>query len=281
MNYGKIFIKNYNNNLKIYCEEYIHNYKDQINSNKKFNRLFNDYENVLYDRLSELSSRKKSLKFFETSDSMLRVHKNDYIENITATIVENEIRLYFKKYQNQTDFLDFTDFLDGFAKYKAMYDMEEYIRVNKEQLEKLYEKNGIDNFFKIKKKSNELNRFEFDSKNDVKKKSKVLTDLSEKEKMIILHVLIHHYVDNTKRISSTIYFRVLSLCCSGLEDLDFYAANTNKTKYNYFSLGVNASTIRFKGDKKNIIDEIISKIKTLENIGKFIDALNRYKNTKI
>jgi DNA-binding ferritin-like protein (Dps family) len=206
MNYGREFIKKYNDYLKKCCDEYPLRFNKKDNSNKTFSRLFTDIDLNIYNELRALVSRENAQDFFNSSDSLLRKHKKDYEKDITITIIENEIQQYFEKNKNQSDFLNFTDFLDGFTQYKAMYDMEEYIRDNKERLEKLYEKSGINNFFKIKIRKNELNFLEDDSKNKKSSEGLIIKTnvdnnnnnnrvpsilLNDDEKLLLLHILFN------------------------------------------------------------------------------------------
>jgi hypothetical protein len=280
MNYGKEFIKKYNDYLEKYCGDYVLKYNKSDNSNKNFSRIFSDIEHNLYDELHNLASRKKAQSFFNTGDSLLRKHKNDYKKDITITIIENEIELFFEKNKDHSDFKNFNDFIDAFAKYLALYNMQEYIRTERDLLERLFEKDGHESFFYIRKKNNELNSFHPVTINKSEKKINFLTDLSSNEKMIILHVLFHHNVNNESNIPPTEYFRILSLCSSGLEEKDFYEANTNKTKFNYFRKGVNVSG-KFIIEKKKMIDKIIDKLHDLDNITNVISALKKYKNRMV
>jgi hypothetical protein len=283
MNYGKEFVKIYNKKIESILNHFFDTFEDNYNNNFSFRKI----EKIIANQFeSDIKTLQENNSFREIIDNAIEYYRssNCFYENeIAISLINNEIKKdIFDKKQKDLDIESYSEFIVSMAKIMPYRDFFRSFYDNTQHVLNGYEKKDIRTTLKLIKAKNEIHILKISAiKKETNSRKELITNLTINEKMIILHVLIHHYVDNTKRIPSTIYFRILSLCSSGLEDLDFYAANTNKTKYNYFSLGVNASTKRFIGDKKNMIVSIISKIDMLENIDKFIDALNRYKNTKI
>jgi hypothetical protein len=284
MDQGKEFVKIYNKKIELILNNFSNTFEDNYNNNFSFKKI----EKIIVNQFEcDIKTLEKNYLLGEIIQNTIEYYRgsvNLYENEIAISLINNEIKKnVFDEKQKDLEIDSYSEFICLLAKIMTYRDFFRLYYENRHHVANGYEKKDIRTTFKLIKAKNEIHTLKIIPivKKDPNLKKELITNLTINEKMIILHVLIHHYVDNTKRIPSTIYFRVLSLCCSGLEDLDFYAANTNKTKYNYFSLGVNASTKKFKGDKKNMIDSIISKISMLENIDKFIDALNRYKNTKI
>jgi hypothetical protein len=204
MNYGEEFIKKYNEYLKKCCDEYPLRFSKNDNSNLTFSRLFADIELNIYDELDALASRKKAQDFFNSCHGLLRKHKQDYEKDLTITIIENEIQQFFKKNKIQSDFTNFSDFIDAFSNYLSLYHMQEYIRTEGYLFKKLF-KNGRQGFFlKIKIRKNELNFLEDDSKNKKSSKDLIIKTndnnnnnlvpsilLNDDEKLLLLHILFN------------------------------------------------------------------------------------------
>ncbi|MBE7628411.1 hypothetical protein [Tenacibaculum piscium] len=148
-----------------------------------------------------------------------------------------------------------------------------FIRSNNKALNKGFLSRNIGDFLTIVKKKKELHTFTNikKTKTQIEVRKESVYGLTENEKMIILHVLLHRL--------STEYFRVLALTSGSLIEKDIEKANTNYTKYIYFYKGVNASD-KPSFEKVKMIEDILIKIESLKTIKKFKQALIRYKNLK-
>ena len=103
--------------------------------------------------------------------------------------------------------------------------------------------------------------------------------MTQNEKLILLHVLLHHFKDSGLHSFSTEYFRVLALSSECIVEEDLFKANTSSTKYRYFYYGKNSSE-KSGTEKIKMVDEILNKIESIQNIEKFKNALKKYKNLK-
>lgn len=153
-----------------------------------------------------------------------------------------------------------------------------FIEKNDKELTKMFNTKKIGNFLNVIKTNREIHRLT-NLKKELKKKNESVYHLTQNEKMILLHVLLHEFKNSGLHSLSTEYFRILSLTSECLIEKDVDKANTNFTKYQYFYKGVNASD-KPSFEKQKIIDDILKKLESIKNIEKFKKVLIRYKNSK-
>ena len=283
MKYGKEFVKIYNTQIELILNHFFDTFEDSYNNNFSFKKI----QEIIFDQFeSDVNTLEKNNSLSDIILNAIEFYRKGnslYESEIAISLINNEVKKeIFDKKPKDLDIGNYSEFINLMAKIMPYKDFFRTFYDNRKHVLNGYAKKDIRTTLKLIKAKNEIHTLKISAiKEEINSRKPLITNLTINEKMIMLHVLIHHCIDNNKQIPSPIYFRILSLCSSGLEDVDFYAANTNKTKFNYFYKGVNASVKHFKGDKRIMIDKIISKIDTLKNINKFIDALNRYKNTKI
>ncbi|WP_442265802.1 hypothetical protein ACSIGC_16115 [Tenacibaculum sp. ZS6-P6] len=295
MNYGEQFVEIYNKKFASICL----NAKTQFESYYNTNYSFVKVEKVLIKQLVEeidklLKSNNLEREIYETCDRIIRGSRNHYTSEVTLSLINDEIYEIFDQFTSKSkEKVNYEEFIYVFANRKAIYDYFSFLEKNKEELTKIFDNQKIGNFFNVVKANNELYKLndlkkepqkkdsqKIDPKNKVIQKKKVsVYHLTQNEKMILLHVLLHEFKDSGLHSLSTEYFRVLSLTSECLTEQDVQKANTNHTKYNYFYKGVNASD-KPSFEKSIMIDEILKKIETVKNIEKFKRALVRYKNSK-
>jgi hypothetical protein len=282
MNYGKEFIKLYNKEFSLLKKEIITMVEKDYDSPKMNNALLHEYkqeiEQQIYDLKKNDSKRGTSSSLTGISLGLMnKEYKFDRIQNI----INLDVQEHFVSRKEYSQYDNFTHFLQIYSKVFARINYNMFLSDYDKDFYLFFNERNITGFFNISYKNNGLNSLK---KHQVEAKKIEnhceLISLTQNEKMIILHVLIHYTTIKKYEIPNTECFRILSLCASGLEEGDFNLANTNSTKFNYFNKGVLHSS-KFKGDKRIMVEKIIEKLEGLKKIDKFINALKRYKTIEI
>ncbi|WP_299836054.1 hypothetical protein [uncultured Tenacibaculum sp.] len=280
MNYGELFVKAYNDKFASLCA----NAKTQFESYYETNYSFIKAEKLNIKPLVEeidltIHSLKIDREIYERCKNVLSWNRNHYKSDITISLINDEVQVAFKELANKNQInVTYKEFLEAFSIRQAIYDYFSFLDNNNKELTKKFNSKKIGDFLNVVKTNRELHTLN-NLKKELKKKDESVYHLTQNEKMILLHVLLHEFKDSGLHSLSTEYFRVLSLTSECLTEKDVQKANTNHTKYNYFYKGVNASD-KPSFEKIKMIDEILKKLESIKNIEKFKRALVRYKNSK-
>lgn len=280
MNYGEQFVETYNTKFASICA----NAKTQFESFYNTNYTFIKAEKInikplVVEAENQLKSINIKRELFETCDRIIKAYRNHYTSNITLSLINDEVHEMFDQfYSNSNKKVNYKDFINAFANRKAIYDYFSFLDKNNKELTKKFNSKKIGDSFNVIKSKRELHTLN-NLKKEIQKKEESTYHLTQNEKMILLHVLLHEFKDSGLHSLSTEYFRVLSLTSECLIEKDVQKANTNHTKYNYFYKGVNASD-KPSFEKIKMIDEILKKLESIKNIEKYKRALVRYKNSK-
>ncbi|MFY7669781.1 hypothetical protein ACOSP6_01700 [Tenacibaculum sp. MEBiC06402] len=285
MNYGEQFIEIYNSKFASICV----NAKAQFESYYTTNYTFIKAEKLNTQPLVEeveliSSSIKTDRSIFESCKRTLEGFRNHYTSEVTISLINDEVKNTFNNFlKDNSKKIEYQEFISAFAKRQAIYDYFSFLDKNNKELTKMFNAEKIGDFLNVVKTSRELhtlNNLKKElKKKELKKKEDSVYHLTQNEKMILLHVLLHEFKDSGLHSLSTEYFRILALTSECLIEKDIQKANTNFTKYQYFYKGVNASD-KPSFEKQQIIDEILKKIESIKNIEKFKRVLVRYKNSK-
>ncbi|WP_233899772.1 hypothetical protein [Tenacibaculum piscium] len=283
MNYGEEFVKLFNDKFEKILSESTIQFESHYSTNYSFRKVEDLIEEPL---LKEMELIIKSLNnrsdIFEKSHKFLNNYRYNYTFDITTSLINDEIKEGFILEKEKGNLkISYLDYLILFSEWEAIRRYFTFIRNNDKELNKEFLLKSIGDFLTIVKKKKELHTFTNIKKNkkqiEVRKES--MYGLTENEKMIILHVLLHGFKDSGLHRLNTEYFRVLALASDCLTEKDIEKANTNYTKYIYFYKGVNASD-KPSFEKVKMIEDILIKIESLKTIKKFKQALIRYKNLK-
>lgn len=275
MNYGEEFVRLYNEKFKEISSDVIVKLESYYNTNYTYIKAKRLITESLMKEFKLLNSRNE---LFEKSHDTLKWNIENYSSDVTISIVNDELKELFDNKTEVNNDLNYSEFISLFVKWEAIRRFFLFLNENNDVLENKFALKKITQFLIVLKDKRELYRFKnLDKKNEVKKES--VYGLTQNEKMILLHVLLHEFKDSGLNSLSTEYFRVLSLTSECLIEKDVLNANTNFTKYNYFYKGVNASD-RPSFEKIKMIDSILNKIESLTTIEKFKKVLIRYKNSK-
>ncbi|MCD8406405.1 hypothetical protein LNI96_00485 [Tenacibaculum dicentrarchi] len=283
MNYGEEFVKLFNDKFKEILSESTIQFESYYSTNYSFRKAKELIEEPL---LKEMELIIKSLnnrsEIFEKSHKFLNNYRYNYISDITISLINDEVKEGFILQKKQDNLkINYLDYLILFSEWEVIRRYFIFIRNNDKELNKKFLSRNIGDFLTIVKKKNELHTLanikEIKKQVDIRKES--MYALTQNEKMILLHVLLHRFVKENYKKPSPEYFRVLSLVSGILEEKDINKAITGKGKYNYFLSGVNASR-KSNYDKNIMIDVILSKIKDVKGIKNFISCLKMYKQRK-
>ncbi|APG66321.1 hypothetical protein LPB136_13475 [Tenacibaculum todarodis] len=279
MNYGEKFVQIYNENIERIIKTAITEFKDYYETNNSFKKA---ERRVAEPLISEIRSFQEKVGFncdiFQTSHEYLQHQRANYNYDITISIVNDEIKKeVFDKNKENCEITSYSDYIVYFAKRESIRDYFNYIFNNRDEINKKFKSKKMDEAFLFISNKREIHAFKgFDKKEKLKKESSF--GLTQNEKMILLHVLLHKMNNSGLYNLSREYFRVLALCSECLVESDLYNVGTNYTKFNYFNIGIDQST-KTSREKAKFIDEIQNKIIRLKNIPHFKKALNNYKNS--
>lgn len=280
MNYGEDFIETYNAKFASIC----------VNAKKQFESFYNtNYSFIKAKKVNikplvqEVESESKLIdvkrELYKTLESILKGSRSHYTSDITLSLINDEVYEAFTQFNESIkQNIDYGEFIRVFAKRKAIHDYFSFLENNNKELTKKFNSKKIGDFLTIVKNKRELHTLNNLNKK-LKKKDESIYHLTQNEKMILLHVLLHEFKNSGLNSLSTEYFRILSLSSECLTEKDVQNANTNDNKYKYFYKGVNASD-KPSFEKRKMIDELLKKLESVTNIEKFKRVLIRYKNSK-
>lgn len=277
MNYGERFVKVYNEKFADIC----------LNSKKQFENFYNTNYNFVKAKQLNMNSLVEEIRLmtsslgvnrevYDTCNRVLEGGRGNYTSDVTISLINDEVKetfLYSTKRNNPV--VDYNDFIEPFSKRQAIYNYFSFLDKNNEELTKKFNSKKIGDFLSVVKTKRELHSLQ-NLKKPKKEIKKSNYNLTQNEKMILLHVLMHRFVKEDYKNKSTEYFRVLFLTSGCLIQDDINNARTNDTRYNYFLSGVLTSN-KSDNDKGKMIDDILTKIKDVKNINNFKRSLKMYK----
>lgn len=280
MNYGERFVKEYNKKFTDICLASRRQFESYYDTNYSFIKAEKLNIKPLVEEVRHtVSSLGINREVYDRCREVLKGGRGEYTSDITISLINDEVKeMFLSKTKNNNPPIDYNDFIKSFSITQAVYNYFLFFDENKEELTKKFNSKKIGDSLNVIKTKRELHSLQSlkKPKKEIKESNYNLTD---NEKMILLHVLMHRFVKENYKKPSPEYFRVLSLVSGTLEEKDINEAITSKSKYNYFLSGVNASK-KSSHDKNIMIDGVLSKIKDVKGVNNFISCLKMYKNRK-
>lgn len=288
MNYGEEFIKLYNKEFLTFRKEISERIKTNYGSAVDDGDLIKDLSNYLYNKSQKIVEKDNKGEVSSSLSGlclglMSKKYKFDRIKNIININFYN----LFKEKQKYSNYADFNEFLQLFSKFYVYENYHTFLKNKREEFIKLLNKENIDSFFIIRKNQdglNELDAYFGNTKRQLKNQqidsisNKI--ELDDTEKSILLNILFFHFMkDDMKNVPLTEKYRLLILCSSVLNEEDFFNVKSGYKPFDYFKLGVSKS-MKFKGDKRIKIDNIINKLNTLTGLKESIKSIKRLRNDK-
>lgn len=277
MNYGEKFVESFNKEfeeISICIKEKFENYYDTNYSFRKVELTILDYLRGKREAIEESIGLNQEV--FDKCHNHLNWFTANYTSDVSISLINDEVKEEFSRHvKKETESINYFKFIDVFSKWEAVRRLNNFLYDNKDELSQKFKSKRIGDFLSVVKTKRELHSLQ-----NLKKPKKEIEgasyDLTQNEKMILLHVLMHRFVKEDCKNKSTQYFRILSLTSGCLIEDDVNNAKTNNTKYNYFLSGVVTSN-KPDNDKGKIIDGILTKIKDVKNINDFKRSLKMYK----
>lgn len=280
MSYGERYVKAYNKKFEEICLKSKKQFESYYNTNYSFIKSKKLNEKPLVEEIKFItSSLGLNREVYDRCSRILEKERYNYTSDVTISLINDEVKeAFLYSTEKNTPSIDYNDFIESFSVRQAIYNYFLFFDKNNEELTKKFNSKKIGDFLNVVKTKREIHSLQ-----NLKKPKKEIKEsnynLTNNEKMILLHVLMHRFVkENFSRVS-TEYFRVLSLTSECLEEKDINLAITNEKKYNYFLNGLNASQ-KSSYDKNKMIDDILNKIKEVKNIKNFKNCLLMYKMRK-
>lgn len=216
MNYGKEFIKIYNNEFLKQKKDFKDYLKENFDSDYSYTTLSDNY----LRKLSTLKKTQYNKDNFITNcreDFWFRYLK--YHNNAAINIVNSEIQDRFNENLTRTSskIKDFKIFINALAKYSLLMDFEDVFREKQDEIREAFKKHDLSSVFKIKKKSNAeyllsyFEKKEEKSITDQKKESKSETLTTPKllenpftnnEKFILMNILLNNIGNEEIKITT-------------------------------------------------------------------------------
>ncbi|MDB0601596.1 hypothetical protein PL373_10645 [Tenacibaculum maritimum] len=280
MNYGEDFVKSFNKKFEDICITSKLQFESYYATNYSFIKAEKLNIKPLVEEIDLITnSQKIDTEIYERCKNILNWNRNHYKSEITISLINDEVKVAFTELTNKNHInVTYKEFLEAFSIRQAIYCYFSFLNDNNQELTKMFNAKKIGDFLTIVKNKRELHTLNNLNKK-LKKKDESIYHLTQNEKMILLHVLLHEFKNSGLHSLSTEYFRILSLSSECLTEKDVQKANTNHTKYHYFYKGVNASD-KPSFEKRKMIDELLKKLESVTNIEKFKRVLIRYKNSK-
>lgn len=277
MNYGEKFVESFNKKF----EEISNCVKEKFESCYGTNYSFRKVELKILNYLrEERGAIEESIglnqEVFDKCHNHLNWFTANYTSDVSISLINDEVKEEFSRHvKEETESINYFNFIDLFSKWEAIQRLNSFLYDNKVELAKKFNSKKIGDFLNVVKTKRELHSLQ-----NLKKPKKEIKEsnynLTQNEKMILLHVLMHRFVKEDYKNKSTEYFRILSLTSGCLIQDDVNNARTNDTRYNYFLSGVITSN-KSDDDKGKMIDDILTKIKDVKNINNFKRSLKMYK----
>ena len=280
MDCGEEFVKTYNKNIEDIITAAIVAFEKCYDTNKSFEKVEKIIAEPLIEEINTIENKQGTANnLFQTSHKYLEQKRTQYTYDITIAIVNDEIKNeIFDKREKSSEINNYLDYINYFARREAIRNYFKFTSKYSTDLDSKFKSKKMNEAFTLIKEKRETHTFKgFDKKKEVKKISTF--NLTQNEKMILLHVLLHTFNKSELNKVSTEYFRVLALCSECLVETDLFQANTNFNKYKYFYQGAEASHQQ-PNPKTLLVDNILTKLEGIDNINKFKLALKRYKNLK-
>ncbi|WP_233898293.1 hypothetical protein [Tenacibaculum piscium] len=205
MNYGEEFVKLFNDKFKEILSESTIQFESYYSTNYSFRKAKELIEEPL---LKEMELIIKSLN--NRSDIFEKSHKflNNYTFDITTSLINDEIKEGFILEKEKGNLkISYLDYLILFSEWEAIRRYFTFIRSNNKALNKGFLSRNIGDFSTIVKKKKELHTFTNikKTKTQIEVRKESMYGLTENEKMIILHVLLHRFKDSGLHRLSTEY----------------------------------------------------------------------------
>lgn len=277
MNYGEKFVDSFNEKFEEICSHAKETFESYYDTSYSFRKVELMIVNSLGDEKRKIEkSIGLNQEVFDKCHNHLNWFTANYTSDVSVSLINDEVREEFlRQIKKESESVNYSKFIDLFSKWEAIRRYTIFVKENNSELAKKFKSKKIGDFLSVVKTKRELHSLQ-----NLKKPKKEIEgasyDLTQNEKMILLHVLMHRFVKEDCENKSTQYFRILSLTSGCLIEDDVNNAKTNNNKYNYFLSGVLTSN-KSDNDKGKMIDDILTKIKDVKNINDFKRSLKMYK----
>ena len=276
MNYGELFLKNYNKKFLSEKKLIIGYLEDNYDSPKTFDALFLDYENLLYDKM-KLIENSIQISLIQDYENLFLTRNYTYRKDAIIEVVNNEILKKFSKYNDKKN-LDFQKFCEYSSTFFLLNDFRGLIKRKRYDIKNAFKIQSTKGLLKLKKnKYGEyiLNPDIFPTVAEKKIKHDYLTSdpydnpFSVDEKFIISNYFIELISKNRFVLSRYEEIIILKLIANIYVNKPF--TKKKDTFYEKYVKGINYSKKSFAFKKKQL-EDIIQKSKKFD-IPKFIQYL--------
>lgn len=284
MNYGKEFIKLYNNELSGFKKVIIKRIEKDYGSPEMANDLYSRYANEMRGEMNEIEKNdNKGRKETSMTGISLGYMNKSYKFNRIENIVNRDIYSYFMDHEQHSQYKDFNHFLESYSKYLVLLNYNRFLSENLRLFCSFIDKEKARDFFNIKSVKDDLNvlilsKEVSESENNIPleravekdeikiadinlKKENYDNPFTEEEKFILMHYLFKYERSQEKKLSVYELTLILKISCGvftgkRLEKVKDTVYEKYHKGYGYYSVS--------KKEKRNKLNILIDKCEAYE-----------------
>lgn len=276
MNYGKEFIKKYNQLFIELKKDYIEYLKNNFNSDYRFSVISDNYVR----KLNELKKSKYDKESFLTEsyeDFYFRYYK--FSKNSAKKSIDDIVYQNYDEKKDRIQIEDFNGFIYSLAKYALIEDFKKRLKDDYDQNELGFEKKDISKILKVKKQKDAeflVHYAEYNKKEQTKtkdsqnrlKRNIYDNPFNKDEKILLMHFLLKHEKIQEDKLSNYEITLILKLSSGGFENEKLI--RVRDTTYDKILNGINHYAIQHR---KITFQTLLTKLEKFE-CSKFKQFLN-------
>lgn len=238
MDYGKEFIKLYNEELSAFKKVITERIEKDYGSPEMANDLYSKYNSEIQRRINDLEEKDKiGMKESSlTGKSLGYIYTKDYKFNRVENIINRDVYQYFLSNGECSQYKNFSHFIQCFSKTLTLKSYRSFLNENRKFFYYLLDEEKVNDFFNIKYIKDDLNVLtisenhletfenkenftsqEVDKKAETKNaklnKEKHDNPFTEEEKFILMHYLFKHERTQENKLSVYELTLILKISC--------------------------------------------------------------------
>ncbi|AZJ33780.1 hypothetical protein [Tenacibaculum mesophilum] len=288
MNYGKEFIKLYNEELSAFKKVITERIEKDYGSPEMANDLYSKYNSEIQRRVNNLKE-KDNIGMKESSltgISLGYMYGKEYKFNRVENIINRDVYQYFLSNGKCSQYKNFSHFIQCFSKSLTLHSYRSFLNENRKLFYSLLDEEKANEFFNIKYIKDDLNVLtiskkhletsenknkenftlqEVDKKAETKNvnlnKEKHENPFTEEEKFILIHYLFKHERSQEKKLSVYELTLILKISCGVFTDKRL--EKVKDTVYEKYHKGYDYYSVS-KKEKRNKLNILIDKCEAYE-----------------